>query len=147
MVWIVWEEKLRAGWTWNTEIPIYKIIVPTVDTMRYKYLVSALVKHGHQYLLFGPVRTGKTSVAHVVMPSLDARECTRLIINMSAPTSSNIVHEIIEARMEHRVKGTYVPISGEKALNFMVDFNMPAKDEYGSQLPLELLRVWLDFDL
>ena len=108
--------------------------------MRYKYFVSALVKRGHQYLLFGPVRTGKTSVAH-------ARECTRLIINMSAPTSSNIVHEIIEARVEHCVKGTYVPISGKKVLNFMIDFNMPAKDEYGSQPPFELLRLWLDFGL
>jgi hypothetical protein len=30
-------------------------------------------------------------------------------------------------------------------LNYMDDFNMPAKDTYGSQPPLEMIRLWLDF--
>ncbi len=143
--WLSWEDKLRSGWKLNPEIPFYKIIVPTVDTIRYKYLVASLIKQGHPCLLCGPVGTGKTSVAHAVMSELDAREYSTLIINMSAQTSSNIVQEIIEARVEKRVKGIYVPIGGKKLLNFMDDFNMPAKDQYGSQPPLELLRLWLDF--
>ncbi|CAF0978027.1 unnamed protein product [Adineta ricciae] len=143
--WIGWEEKLRSGWKLDTEVPFYKIIVPTVDTVRYKYIVSSLIRKGFSSLLTGPVGTGKTSVAHAVMSELDAREYSTLIINMSAQTSSNVVQEIIEGRVEKRVKGVYVPIGGKKLLNFMDDFNMPAKDEYGSQPPLELLRLWLDF--
>lgn len=27
----------------------------------------------------------------------------------------------------------------------MDDFNMPAKDTFGSQPPLELIRLWLDY--
>ncbi|CAF1579491.1 unnamed protein product, partial [Adineta steineri] len=143
--WISWEEKLRAGWKLDNDVPFYKIIVPTVDTVRYKYVVSSLIKNGFPCLLCGPVGTGKTSVAHAVIAELDAREYSSLIINMSAQTSSNMVQEIIEGRVEKRTKGNYYPIGGKKLLNFMDDFNMPAKDEYGSQPPLELLRLWLDF--
>lgn len=28
---------------------------------------------------------------------------------------------------------------------FMDDFNMPAKDTFGSQPPLELIRMWIDY--
>lgn len=56
-----------------------------------------------------------------------------------------MVQEIIEARVEKRTKGVYVPIGGKKMINFIDDFNMPAKDTYGSQPPLELIRLWLDW--
>lgn len=31
-------------------------------------------------------------------------------------------------------------------ITFLDDFNMPAKDTYGSQLALELLRQWIDYE-
>ena len=60
-------------------------------------------------------------------------------------TSSNNVQDIIESRVEKRTKGVYVPVGGKKMLTFMDDFNMPAKDTFGSQPPLELIRLWLDY--
>ena len=60
-------------------------------------------------------------------------------------TSSNNVQDIIESRVEKRTKGVYVPIGGRKLLTFMDDFNMPAKDTFGSQPPLELIKLWLDY--
>ena len=39
----------------------------------------------------------------------------------------------------------YVPVGGKQLINFMDDFNMPAKDTFGSQPPLELIRLWLDY--
>ncbi|VEL09776.1 unnamed protein product, partial [Protopolystoma xenopodis] len=60
-------------------------------------------------------------------------------------TTSNNVQEIIESRVEKRTKGTFVPIGGTKLLTFIDDFNMPAKDIFGSQPPLELIRQWLDY--
>ena len=41
--------------------------------------------------------------------------------------------------------GVYVPVGGKKLLTFLDDLNMPAKDEYGSQPPLELVRQWIDY--
>ena len=55
------------------------------------------------------------------------------------------MQDIIESRVEKRTKGVYVPIGGKKLLTFMDDFNMPAKDTFGSQPPLELMKLWLDY--
>lgn len=30
-------------------------------------------------------------------------------------------------------------------MTFLDDFNMPAKDQFGSQPPLELIKLWLDY--
>ena len=56
-----------------------------------------------------------------------------------------MVQDIIESRVEKRTKGVYVPIGGRKLLTFMDDFNMPAKDTFGSQPPLELIKLWIDY--
>lgn len=58
-------------------------MVPTVDTVRYNFLVKALVQAQYPVLLTGPVGTGKTSVAQSVLQSLDSK-WTALIINMSS---------------------------------------------------------------
>ena len=55
------------------------------------------------------------------------------------------MQDIIESRVEKRTKGVYVPIGGKKLLTLMDDFNMPAKDTFGSQPPLELIKLWLDY--
>ena len=41
--------------------------------------------------------------------------------------------------------GVYVPVGGKQLLTFMDDLNMPSKDTFGSQPPLELIRQWIDY--
>lgn len=59
-------------------------MVPTVDTVRYNYLVSTLVANQNPVLLVGPVGTGKTSIAQSVLQSLPSGQWSVLIVNMSA---------------------------------------------------------------
>lgn len=67
------------------------------------------------------------------------------MLSLPLQTSSNNVQDIIESKVEKRTKGVYVPFGGKKLLTFMDDFNMPAKDTFGSQPPLELIKHWLDY--
>ena len=67
-----------------SSVPFYKIVVPTVDTLRYDFLVSTLVKANRPVLLTGPVGTGKTSVAQTALEKLDPKIFSILTINMSA---------------------------------------------------------------
>lgn len=66
-------------------------MVPTVDTVRYEYLVSVLIGHEFPVLLVGPVGTGKTSTVQSVFESLDRMKYSLLVINMSAQTTSKNV--------------------------------------------------------
>lgn len=59
-------------------------MVPTVDTVRYNFLVNALVLGQYPVLLTGPVGTGKTSVAQGVLQGLDNSKWAFLTINMSS---------------------------------------------------------------
>lgn len=126
-------------------MPYYKIVVPTVDTIRYDYLVAQLIAHEYPVLLTGPVGTGKSSTASAVLSRLDPQLYSLLMLNMSAQTSPNNVQEAIEARTEKRTKAVYVPFGGKRMICFMDDMNMPARDAYGSQCALELVRQWIDY--
>ncbi|XP_036012665.1 dynein axonemal heavy chain 2 isoform X6 [Mus musculus] len=143
--WTSFEEKLPKSWRYPPNAPFYKIMVPTVDTVRYNYLVSTLVANQNPVLLVGPVGTGKTSIAQSVLQSLPSSQWSVLVVNMSAQTTSNNVQSIIESRVEKRTKGVYVPFGGKSMITFMDDLNMPAKDMFGSQPPLELIRLWIDY--
>lgn len=65
--------------------------MPTVDTVRYDYLVNVLLTNGFPVLLVGPVGTGKTSTAQSVVSALDQHKYSLLVLNMSAQTSSKNV--------------------------------------------------------
>jgi Cdc6-like AAA superfamily ATPase len=64
--------------------PFYKILVPTVDTLRYDYLVHTLILAERPVLMVGPVGTGKTSVAQGVLQRLNPAVFNILTVNLSA---------------------------------------------------------------
>lgn len=66
------------------------------------------------------------------------------MVYIPVQTTSNNIQAIIESRIEKRTKGVFVPAGGKHLLCFLDDLNMPAHDLFGSQPPLELLRLWID---
>ncbi|XP_076295130.1 dynein heavy chain 2, axonemal kl-2 [Lasioglossum baleicum] len=142
---VSWEEKLPQLWKMQPKMPFYKIVVPTVDTVRYDYIIGSLLRNEFPVLLMGPVGTGKTSMFQSVLESLKPEKYSVLMLNMSAQTTSRNIQDSVESRLEKRTKGIYIPVGGKTLIAFMDDFNMPMKETYGSQPPLELVRQLIGY--
>lgn len=143
--WASWEEKLQANWKPNTN-EFNKINVPTVDTTRNRFIVQALLEFGSQVLLVGHSGVGKTVLIDSILNTMD-QNVAYFTINFSAGTTSNGTQDIIENNFERKAKNKYKPKNAKiKSVCFIDDLNMPRKDTFGSQPPLELMRQWIDYE-
>jgi dynein heavy chain len=140
-----WEEQLQANWKPTTS-DFHKIYVPTVDVYRNKYILQSLMNAGRLVLLVGMPGVGKTALAEAVLMTLD-HSTHHFTINFSSGTTSNGTQDIIESHFNPGPKNKYKPPSGKKrVVCFIDDLNMPRRDTFFSQPPLELIRQWLGYD-
>ena len=146
--WKPWDEKVPNPWRPQKDALFFEIIVPTVDTTRNTFVVQNLVKKNIHTMLVGTTGTGKTVLSDKMLQALTGEEGSKfgkLVVNFSSATSSLTTQEIIEGSMEKRSKDKFGPPGGKQLICFVDDFNMPRKDLFGSQPPLELLRQWIDY--
>jgi len=118
--------------------------VPTFDSIRMKYVKGTLISEKKHCLSPGPTGTGKT-VNISQLTNLEMSEDYSCVpVTFSAQTSANLTQDTIDSKVDKRRKGIYGPPVGKCLIFFVDDLNMPKKEVYGAQPPIEILRQWMD---
>uniref|UniRef100_A0A7S3ZAX1 AAA+ ATPase domain-containing protein n=1 Tax=Lotharella globosa TaxID=91324 RepID=A0A7S3ZAX1_9EUKA len=122
-----------------------QIVVPTVDSVRYSRLLAMLVNNKTHVLFTGDTGTGKTvNVNQYLAGPLMKEEFSPINIIFSAATSANQVDDFLTEKLEKRRTAVYGPPLGKRFVIFVDDMNMPMREEYFAQPPIEFLRQWMD---
>ncbi|XP_065190514.1 dynein axonemal heavy chain 10-like [Sycon ciliatum] len=138
---------------WESVVPEYihdrnakynSILVPTVDTVRSKWLLKLMTNIKHPVLFVGETGTSKTATISNFNRELDPDSNLLLNINFSSRTTSMDVQRNLEANVEKRTKDSFGPPPGKRLIVFIDDMNMPQVDTYGTQQPVALLKLLLE---
>ena len=145
---------LQAGrWClWMDTVPAYKcddkltyneLIVPTKDSVRSTFFLDVLTRAHHHVLFTGGTGTGKTVNIQQFFSRLDSAFLPVNVI-FSAATTANQLDDLLLSKMSKRRQRVYGPPLGQHFVIFIDDLNMPTKEKYGAQPPLELVRQFMD---
>jgi len=143
----LWEDKVSSSWRPPRDMgcDLSSVIVPTVDTLRNSFVLSQLIHTRCHVLCTGNTGTGKSVLVQQQLGLLPKDKFQTQTMYFSAATSSVVTQDILEGVLERRAKDKLGPTAGRKLVTFVDDLNMPKKDLFGSQPPLELLRQWIDY--
>nr|XP_026694595.1 dynein heavy chain 3, axonemal isoform X2 [Ciona intestinalis] len=141
--WHRWENLTKKS-ELNERTNLSNVIIETVDTYRQHFFLQKFINQNKQLLFVGPTGTGKSAITNNYLRSLPKKLYAINNINFSAQTSASQTQDMILSKLDRRHKYTYGPSAGKRMIVFVDDVNMPAKERYGAQPPIELLRQWID---
>jgi dynein heavy chain len=130
------------------------LIIPTASSICYASLLNTLMSGNKHTLIIGPTGTAKSvTVSQYLTNGISARY-EPIMMAFSAQTSANQTQDILDSKFEKRRQGQdkdsglaytmWGPMLGKRFLIFIDDFNMPKRETYGAQPPVELMRQMVD---
>jgi len=141
---VLWDD-LMAEFKYDVNTPYFNLIVPTVETTRYNFVMKKLMCGGYNVLLSAETGVGKSVVIQQFLDQQSkTQEYVSYTMGYSAQTKPSNIRDVIEEKLEKKRKTLLGPPAGKKMLFFIDDLNMPALETYGAQPPNELLRQIID---
>lgn len=142
-IWTEWVDSFK-NFEIDQKLSYHEIAIPTKDSVRNRYLIKLLLSHNYHILTLGPTGTGKSLNCSELLSSGLSDMYQYISLAFSAQTGANQTQDTIDSKMQKRRKGYYGPPIGKKCIIFIDDLNMPKKQTYGAQPPIELIRQYLD---
>ena len=150
--WQLWTDTVPK-FELDNALPYSEKIIPTKDSICYSYLLKLLLEMRKHVLCVGETGTAKTVTAQRLLKGGLADNFDAIFTGFSAQTSANMTQDIIDDKFDKRRQGKkdglefvmHGPPIGKNAVIFVDDMNMPKRETYGAQPPIELLRQWADW--
>jgi len=105
--------------------PHSKILVPTTDTVKYKYILNKFLENDSPIILTGEQGTAKTVIIKNYLSDLNIDQNVVLNMNFSFKTNSLEVQRNIEIYYDKRRPGLYSPKGNKKLVLFIDEMHMP----------------------
>lgn len=141
-MWKHWPDIVRRM---EPEVTPLGMQIPTIDTARYSYLFELLIKNKKPFLLTGPTGTGKSFfIQNFLMNKASPEMFVPSFVTFTVMISARHTQELILSKLVKKRRWQYGTTKGKTAIVFVDDMNMPGKDEFDAQPPLELLRQFFD---
>jgi dynein heavy chain, axonemal len=146
--WVHWLDTAMASAVLSLKIDkdakFGSIVIPTVDTIRHEWVIEKLLFKGYHVMCTGETGTAKSVTIKNKLLQKMPKNYNSIFINFSAQSTANQTQDLIDSKLDKRRKGVLGPPLGIKTVVFVDDLNMPEKEIYGAQPPIEILRQWMD---
>ncbi|KAG1714041.1 Dynein heavy chain 3, axonemal [Nymphon striatum] len=126
-------------------------IVRTQQSIQQVYFLSKFVDQNKAVNFVGPTAVGKTLITKKFMMQLSPQSHLVNHINFCGKTTAAKTYSMIMAKLDRRRRGLFGASMQRKYVVYIDDLNMPVKDGWDQQPPIQLLRQYIDhnswFDL
>lgn len=103
---------MMSRFQYDAKESYFNILVPTVDTTRYAYMMRTLIASGRNVLFAGDTGVGKSVIVVDALTKMTTGADAKFVsatVNFSAQTQSWNLQEVIETKLDKKRKNRCVP--------------------------------------